>query len=299
MWRRQLWAASGAALIVPLAMVAALVLLALGGGFSQLGVLGQIFAGPPAPSAGPLAPGVASGGGARAARNGKRTGNTVPVIPVIPVAQSVATRPGTGGAGAHGRVVPGVAAPRIGIRSTGGAIRPGGLATRPVTGSPGGVGSTPVAPTPTPVSSTPSPSPGASPAPVRGPTPSPGPSPRPNPIGTVIKAVTSVTQHLPGPVGPGATQVVQGVGRPAHGPPPSPGVPSRGLPARGFSPPGLPARGFSPPGLPARGAPPRGLPARGFPPAGPPFRGSPPAAQSPTTRWRDPPPASPVTPRMR
>ena len=54
MWRRQLFAASSTALIVPSAMIAALVALALGGGFSQLGVLGQVFSGPPAPSAGPL-----------------------------------------------------------------------------------------------------------------------------------------------------------------------------------------------------------------------------------------------------
>ena len=45
-WRRQLYGASSAALIVPSAMLAALVVLALGGGFNQVGVLGQIFAGP-------------------------------------------------------------------------------------------------------------------------------------------------------------------------------------------------------------------------------------------------------------
>ena len=41
LWRRQLLGASSVALIVPSAMLAALVVLALGGGLSQVGVLGQ------------------------------------------------------------------------------------------------------------------------------------------------------------------------------------------------------------------------------------------------------------------
>ena len=45
-WRRQLLGASTAALIVPSAMLAALVVLALSGAFSQVGVLGQLFVGP-------------------------------------------------------------------------------------------------------------------------------------------------------------------------------------------------------------------------------------------------------------
>ena len=52
-WRRQLLGASTAALIVPSAMVAALVTLALSGAFSQVGVLGQLFVGPSLPGAGP------------------------------------------------------------------------------------------------------------------------------------------------------------------------------------------------------------------------------------------------------
>src|SRR5437764_1262835 len=43
-WRRQLYGASSVALIVPAAMLVALMVLALGGAFSQVGVLGQIFA---------------------------------------------------------------------------------------------------------------------------------------------------------------------------------------------------------------------------------------------------------------
>jgi len=48
-WRRQLLGASSVALMVPAAMLAAVVALDLGGGFSQVGLLGQIFAGPPVP----------------------------------------------------------------------------------------------------------------------------------------------------------------------------------------------------------------------------------------------------------
>jgi len=88
MWRRQLLAASSAALIVPSAMLAALLVLALSGGFSQLGVLGQIFAGPPAPSAGSVAlAGAAAGAGARSGGG---------ALPVIPVAHFVAGRPRRG-----------------------------------------------------------------------------------------------------------------------------------------------------------------------------------------------------------
>jgi hypothetical protein len=192
MWRRQLFAASSAALIVPSAMIAALVALALGGGFSQLGVLGQVFAGPPAVSAGPLA---MSHAGTRIAGGS---------IPVIPVARTVlvSTRANSGSAG--GRVYPAVPAPRSGgvspgVGSTGGTITPVGT-TRPIAGG---------APSPAPVSSQPGPGP-VSPSPGR--TPTPAPSPRPTPVDTVVKVVTSVTSQVPAPVGPAVSQAVQSVG---------------------------------------------------------------------------------------
>jgi hypothetical protein len=47
---RQLGGASGAALLVPGTVVAALVVLALGGGFGGLGAVGQVFTGPSVPS---------------------------------------------------------------------------------------------------------------------------------------------------------------------------------------------------------------------------------------------------------
>src|SRR5437764_2564422 len=50
-WRRQLYGASGAALLVPGAMLAALAVLALSGGFARLGALGQVLSGPGLPAA--------------------------------------------------------------------------------------------------------------------------------------------------------------------------------------------------------------------------------------------------------
>ena len=193
MWGRQLCAASTAALIVPSAMVAALVALALGGGFNQLGVLGQIFAGPPASSAGALATATpASRAAARAAGS---------ALPVIPVAQFVASRKVSGGAG-RSRLAPVLSAPHRGIGSAGGTIAPGGTATRPV--SSGGAGSpagTPRPPAPAPVSPKPSPS------------PAPSPSPKPTVVDRAVQVVTSVTSQVPAPVGSTATNAVQAAGR--------------------------------------------------------------------------------------
>jgi hypothetical protein len=191
MWRRQLLAASSAALIVPSAMIAALVTLALGGGFSQLGVLGQVFSGPPAPSAGSLALGGAGGHTTGAA------------IALAPVARTVASRPLSGGGSARGRAAPaaprsGSRAPSTGLASAGGTIAPGGVATRPI--SEGAGSGSPSRPEP--VSSSPSPSP----------SPSPRPAPRPTPVDTVTKAVTSVTSQLPASVGTAVTQTVQSAG---------------------------------------------------------------------------------------
>jgi hypothetical protein len=209
MWRRQLCAASSAALIVPSAMIAALVALALGGGFSQLGVLGQVFSGPPVPSAGVLA------------ETGPAARTTAGSIPTIPAAQAVTMRTvsGAAGSGARGRVAP--AAPRagvspIGLGSTGGTIAPGGGTTRPISQAPA---PGPAQPRPAPVSSSPSPS------------PAPAPAPHPTPVDTVVKTVTSVTSQVPAPVGPAVTQAVQSAGSAADGLLASVGSTSPGSPA--------------------------------------------------------------------
>jgi hypothetical protein len=46
-----------------------------------------------------------------------------------------------------------------------------------------------------------------------GPSPSqPQPQPQPTPVDQAVQVVTSVTQQVPAPVGPAATQVVQSAG---------------------------------------------------------------------------------------
>jgi hypothetical protein len=204
-WKRQLYAASGAALVVPCAMLAALVALALGGGFSQVGVLGQIFSGPPAIGAGPAG---ASGGGA----NGVAA-RSLPVIPSDAVAVSGSGR-------ASGRVIPA------------GGRTPSGVSNR--TGSAGAapiVTSTPIRSAPPSGSPAPSrPVPPSPPPSASSPSPQPAPAPNPTVVDQVVKVITPVTQQLPAPVGPAATQAVQAAGSAADGLVPRVPAPSGNLP---------------------------------------------------------------------
>jgi hypothetical protein len=215
-WRRQLYGASSAALIVPSAMLAALLVLALGGGFSQVGVLGQIFAGPPAPS-----PGALPGGGGGGGRGAPAVGNSIPVIPLF---AAVRTRPPAGrvvGSGGRGGAV---RAPSAGSTRTGGALAPVGGVAPIVTGRGGGSTPKPAAPS-EPVAQ-------PSPAPHPSPAPQPGPRRQPTPVDTVVTVVTSVTQQVPAPVGPAATQAVQSAGSTADNvlpPPPTPPPVPQGL----------------------------------------------------------------------
>lgn len=189
-WRRQLYGASTAALIVPTAMLAALVALALGGAFSGVGVLGQLFVGPS------LA-GVGSTGGAGSVGvrggTGVVTAASLPLIPVTPSgARTVAAR----GAPAGRTVLP---APHHGVSAGGGGIAPVGGTVRPVTQGPGSSAG------------------GQGSAPAHNPAPSPAapavPAPQPRtPVDTVVTVVTSVTQQVPALAGPVATQVVQAAG---------------------------------------------------------------------------------------
>ena len=205
-WRRQLYGASSAALIVPCALLAALMVLALAGGFRSVGVLGQIFAGPPAPP----------GPGASAAAHGGAGGVVVPAsggaIPVIPLTVAVAPlrRPAprvvrTGGV---------VAVPPGGSSRTGGAIAPVGAVGPVVTRRPGA----PAGPSPAQTA------PARSQAGAQPTQSSPPPPPRkPTPVDGAVKLVTSVTQQVPAPAGPVATQVVRSAGSAANGLlPPSP-----------------------------------------------------------------------------
>jgi hypothetical protein len=184
-WRRQLYGASSAALIVPTAMMAALIVLALGGGFGQVGVLGQIFAGPPAPTA----------AGGRAAVTVAHSLQAIPAAALVARASRRATRNvGTAPGRGRNRAVP------VSARGTGGAV--GGAA--PIVG---GGSHAPVPSQPAPTQS--------SPPPAR--SPQPRPRPQPQPVDQIVSTVTPVTQQLPAPAGPAVTQAVQAAGSAADG----------------------------------------------------------------------------------
>lgn len=203
-WRRQLYGASSVALIVPSAMLAAVIVLALGGGFGQVGILGQIFAGPPAPSA--------AGGGAPGL-SPAAAGRSLPAIPVAVLRRSTAPR-------SH-RVAP-VAPIRSGSGRGGAALAPVGGA-QPIVSGPA---RTPVPSRPAPSGSGSGSGSGSSPQP-----PQPGPLPQPTVVDQVVKVVTPVAQQLPAPAGPAVTQAVQAAGSAADGLLP-PGVGS-GAPTQG------------------------------------------------------------------
>jgi hypothetical protein len=199
-WGRQLFAASTAALIVPSTMLAAVLVLALGGGFGSVGVLGQLFSGPSLPGVGGGAPGGAHGGsrGLVAA--------SLPVVRAVTAPRPVSLHTPSS--------VPHVPPARGGTRSGGGAIGgTGGTGVRPVTQGTGGSGSGASPPRSSPPPSSPAPS------------PPPTPSPQPTPVDTVVKVVTSVTQQVPAPVGPAATQTLQAVGGAVDNPLPQTGQP--------------------------------------------------------------------------
>jgi hypothetical protein len=218
-WRRQLCAASSAALVVPFAMFAALAVLALGGGFGQIGVLGQLFAGPSLPSSGPL---VGSAAGAQ---------RTLPAasapIPVIP-APGVRSRPGARSGGTYGGAGTPVLGAGRGTGTSGVALTLGGAGiTQGPTGTPVSSGSPGAASgSPGAASGSPRPVPGPSPSPGQG----PGPSPKPTLVDTAVEVVTSVTEQVPAPAGAIATQAVQSAGSAADGVLPPLGSPATGPP---------------------------------------------------------------------
>ncbi len=210
-WRHQIYGASSVALIVPAAMLAALTVLALGGGFSGVGVLGQIFAGP----ATPAGPGAASAAGSPAVASH--------ALPGIPRAADMAMSRG----GAHGGAAPGPVGHR-GMRPVGQV----GPVASPGPGQTGGAithagGVAPVlsaAPRPAPPWTAPT-APGSS-----KPPPQPGPLSKPTGVDRIVATITPVTEQVPAPVGPAATQAVQAAGTAADGllapgaPPPPPSL---------------------------------------------------------------------------
>jgi hypothetical protein len=140
-WTRQLYGASGAAVLVPGTVLIALVLLALAGGFGRLGSLGQAVAGPSVPAGPPLIgtvshastnaiagpPVIAATAGAVAAPS--TTAVTPTGAVVAPIAGGSATTGigiGTGGAVGHsGRGSGSGSGGSIQSRGHGGSGRPG------------------------------------------------------------------------------------------------------------------------------------------------------------------------------
>lgn len=191
-WTRQLFGVSAAAVLAPGAVVIALVLLAVTGGFGRLGALSQVLAGPGLPSAPSLAhhPGRA---GAHRAATGTAAG-LPPVVPAPPVLVARAPGGAAGGAGAGAGPGPGSGAGSGGSggqgQSGGGGLGSGG------SGGPGGRSG------------------GSGGSGESGGTGGGGTAPAPSPTlwDSVTSAGTAVTSQLPGPLGAVGTQLVQSVG---------------------------------------------------------------------------------------
>jgi hypothetical protein len=191
-------------------MVAALVALALSGAFSQVGVLGQLFVGPSLPGASVAAGQPGSGVGPR-----DSSAVALPVIPAVPVSVSAAVSSPRGavvrdapagrpvltasrGTGVAGGAIGGTG----GTVGTGGGGDSGGGSAGSGGGSGGSGGGTGGG---SPAGS----SPGTG---STSPPPAPPPQRTPTPVDTAVTVVTSVTQQVPAPVGPAATQTVQAAG---------------------------------------------------------------------------------------
>jgi hypothetical protein len=171
-WARQLAATSLTVLGIPLAVVGALVVLTLAGGFGSLGSLGQIFAGPTT---------------AKSARAAAPAAAVLSRSAIAPTQATTARASANASGGTAGAAAP---VPRPArSRSAPVAPEPASTAARPVL-----AGSRPITPS-TAV---------AARAPV--------PAPHPTIVGRVLGVATTVTTKLPAPVGPAATQAVQSVG---------------------------------------------------------------------------------------
>jgi hypothetical protein len=174
-WRRQISGASGAALIVPIAVFGSMVLLALAGGFGALGGLGQAIAGPASPGGAP---------GAKALATADVRGVPASVLPVVARAGAAT-------------LVASVTLPGGPQRSSRGNS---GSAQRPSDGN----GNTGAVTPPTPTSSQP-PSPGGPPVGQ--------PSAPPTLTDGVVALGMAITSKVPGPLGQLATGALKSVGQ--------------------------------------------------------------------------------------
>lgn len=175
-WMRQLSGASGAAVVVPVAVFGSMVLLALAGGFGSLAGLGQALAGPSIPSGARAASAVTAAAG---------SGGTAPLLAVVSAPAPT--------------LVASVKLPTAAGRGGGS----GGSGGRGSGGSNGTGPSSPTTPTPT--------TPPSSPPPTAPPTGGP-PSAPPTLVDGVVSLGTSITSKLPGPIGQLATSTLQNLG---------------------------------------------------------------------------------------
>lgn len=178
-WMRGLSGASGAALLVPGAIIAALLLLGLAGSFGRLGGLGQALSGPAAPrSAPPQSTARGSRGGAPA----------LLAVVSAPTAAVVATRAVTRNPAAPAGGRTSSSPPSSPPARNGGGGGGGGSSTAPPgPGSPGGTGGCSTCGQPPP------------------PT-------HQTLVDQVVNIGTSITSKLPGPVGQLTTQLLKQVG---------------------------------------------------------------------------------------
>lgn len=180
------------ALLAPVTMIAALVVLALGGGFGGLGALGQLVSGPAVPVGSTVGSTLVLGSAKH------RTAPLVlPVVPTAPAAAPAGTRVAATAPASAVR-------PRGGGSPTGGGtgqgVSPGrGHGGTPPTGAPPSTGAPPAQPTPTP-----SPTPTPAPSPV---------APLPALVNGVVGVGVSVTSKLPGPLGTLGTGILQSLGQ--------------------------------------------------------------------------------------
>jgi hypothetical protein len=183
-WTRQLYGAWGAALLAPVTMIAALAVLAFGGGFGGLSALGQLFTGPGVPVSSQLPGGPAVPQTAASLLPVVPTGGATGRAPTLLASSAPAGSRGAGSPGAGSR----------GSHGGGQHVGSGGRGT------------------PAPVA-TPPPTQTQPPAPVSTPTAPPTSAP---PAATLVNKVLAVgeavTSKLPGPVGALGTGALQSLG---------------------------------------------------------------------------------------
>lgn len=185
-WRRQLLRASGAVLIVPLAVVMAVAAVGVGGGgFGGAASLGQLVSGPAAPDTG----GMPGGRGPDAREIASAADDIGPAA--APAAGGV-------GSGAGGGVTGGGGTGGGGGGTRGGEADPPASINQPRTGPRRGTPRTPATPTPTP----------ETPATPTTPTP---PAPTRGPLAPVGDATKPVTDALPQPIGETVKDLVGGL----------------------------------------------------------------------------------------